>query len=81
MRPLFFSLVIAFLPGFLVAQHRYVHTDSAEKHINIQEVLIQNKQGITSTYQHEQRASKQMATDKILDHTPGVQMIRRGNYA
>src|SRR5690606_2930789 len=49
--------------------------------IYIQEVLVQNRQGVSSSYQREQRASKQLSTDKILDHVPEVQMIRRGNYA
>lgn len=81
MRPFIFLLAITLLPGFILAQHRDSHSDSTDRHLNIQEVLILNKQGVSSTYQQEQRASKQMATDKILDHTPGVQMIRRGNYA
>lgn len=76
---------IAFLlfvsaPCLLTAQEQHQH-GTKDTTIYIQEVLVQNRQGVSSSYQREQRASKQLSTDKILDHVPEVQMIRRGNYA
>lgn len=78
-RLFFFTLLC--LPQILLAQHRHNDRDTMQQQIGIEEVLILNKQGVNNSRQSTQRASKQMSTDKILDHIPEVQMIRRGNYA
>ncbi|WP_069658375.1 TonB-dependent receptor [Arcticibacter eurypsychrophilus] len=47
----------------------------------LKEVTIQPEKGISQSYQDQQRSNLQVLTDKILESTPGINMIRRGNFA
>ena len=69
------------LPLTLLAQHETVPADSNLKNILLNEVIVLRQQGVSESSQQEQRASLQMPTDKLLEHIPGVQLVRRGNYA
>lgn len=67
-------------PGWAIAQGMRHHT-VPDTNIHIQEIHIWNRQGVGNGYLQEQRANKQLSTDKLLDRIPEIQMIRRGNYA
>ncbi len=69
------------LPLTLLAQHKMMPADSNLQHVLLNEVVVLRQQGISEASQHEHRASLQMPTDKLLEHIPGVQLVRRGNYA
>lgn len=47
----------------------------------LKEVSVQPEKGISQSYQEQQRSNLQVLTDKILESTPGINMIRRGNFA
>jgi len=65
----------------VLAQEKTPHTDSISKNILLREVMVAHRHGITELNQLQQKASGQTSTDKLLQRVPGVQMVRRGNYA
>lgn len=76
-----FMLGTLLFPAAVFAHHDSLSSDSVIKNILLREVIVARNQGIAATNQQEQRASLQMPTDKVLDRIPGVQLVRRGNYA
>lgn len=51
------------------------------KEVKIEEVSVQRQVKLTEGIQRDKRASLQMPTDKVMEQIPGLQMIKRGNYA
>ncbi len=72
---------IMLLPCWVTAQHGAVPADTTTESILLREVVVTRKQGIAASNQQKQRAEQQLPTDKVLDRIPGVQLVRRGNYA
>ncbi len=68
-------------PCWVAAQHGPARTDSITENILLREVVVTRKQDIATANQQKQRTGQQMPTDKVLDRIPGVQLVRRGNYA
>lgn len=72
--------LLILLHSITFAQQGSLPADSI-KQIILDEISISHHADIASANQQRQRASLQEPTDKILEHIPGIQMIRRGNYA
>lgn len=51
------------------------------KEIFIEEIAVKRNVGVITGIQQEKRANLQMSTDKVLEHIPGVQIVKRGNFA
>ena len=51
------------------------------KEVKIEEITVSRKEDLATGIQKDKRASLQMPTDKVLEQIPGLQMIKRGNYA
>lgn len=76
-----FSFIILLLPYVAFAVQDAVKIDSLSKNILLREIEVAHKQEITTLNQQQQRATLQTPTDKVLERIPGIQMVRRGNYA
>src|SRR5690606_24308974 len=74
------ALTILF-PGIAIAYQGHLLPDSTLKNILLHEVVVVREEGVAASNQREQRGSLQLSTDKLLDRIPGVQLVRRGNYA
>ncbi len=68
-------------PLVAVAQHGTAPVDSTLRNVLLNEVVVVREEGIAASNQREQRATLQLSTDKLLERIPGVQLVRRGNYA
>lgn len=73
--------LMAMCPLMAAAQHDAIPADSTMENILLHEVVVVREEGIATTNQREQRGNLQVSTDKLLERIPGVQMVRRGNYA
>ncbi len=80
------AVLIWILPLLLMgkvgmAQQTTQNEEALVREIQIQEVVVQKQVDMATRIQRDQRASLQMPTDKVMEHIPGIQMIKRGNYA
>lgn len=78
------STVICWLPFICISYAQPV--DSASRHLPsrtllLNEVLIRPEKDIYEAAKDTRQKSLQELTDKILEYTPGISMIRRGNFA
>src|SRR5690606_21020018 len=71
------TIAISLFPVLAFAQL----TDSIATDILLREVVIEHRHNISEANQLQKKASGQMQTDKLLERIPGIQMVRRGNYA
>ncbi len=74
-------LVITTFPFMAFGQQGATPADSTLKNILLHEVVVVREEGVAASNQREQRGSLQLSTDKLLERIPGVQLVRRGNYA
>jgi len=72
---------IFLFPFAVSAQHVPMPADSNLKNVLLHEVVVLRQQGVSEADQQEHRASLQAQTDNLLADIPGVQLVRRGNYA
>ena len=54
---------------------------SVKKTITLQEVVVQHDAKLRNSKEKKHGADLQTSTDQLLESIPGVNMIRRGNYA
>lgn len=69
------------LPYSVMAQSLVSGSDTTVKEIQLESISVGGDKDMSSVIQKEQLANPQISADKILERIPGIQMIRRGNYA
>lgn len=64
----------------VMAQNTVYPADSTVRQVSLDAVTVGNRTPLLADTQKEGMETTAVPTDKILERTPGIQMIRRGNY-